>query len=374
MTEFPIIELCNKYNWEYAVYNLFDKHWNFKKEVPTNKLGTFAEGMEAYNEVVKMVVDWAEENNIPQTIMTAKGYPSRDTRGNVNNVWHNCYSWHRTYSRALDYLCIFSHGLCMRLCIGKDKEDTMGGDVALRTIKAELSKDNHDIEDYASEYEEACEIKESMPSPRKELSEYGRVMKGIYLSNVHHIDLNSAYPSGIIEKYPELTDTYTRLYEHRKDNPLYKSVLNYSIGMMHSEWIHYRYAKLAYAALSYTRAELERITKEMEKHPDKYLIICYNTDGIWYQGELYHDEKEGTGLGCWKHDHINCEASFKSAVSYEYSEDGNEWHTVQSGWTSLDAIKKREDWNKGDIYKAIPYHLKRTTDIYHTYYWEAYDD
>ena len=254
--KFPIVELCKKYNWQWAKYDVLDPHWNFKKEVPTNNLGTFAEGMDAYNEVAKLVVDWAEKYNVPETKMTKKGYPSRDTRGDVNYVWQNSISWYRSDSRALSFMYIFSHGKCLRLSIGKDKNDTMGGDIALRSLKNELIKDNHNIEDYATEFEEACEIKDTMPSPRKELTDYGNWVRGIYLKNVHHIDLNSAYPTGIIQKYPELKDTFERLYNKRKENAQYKAIMNYSIGMMHSEWIHYRYVKLAYAALSYTRTEL----------------------------------------------------------------------------------------------------------------------
>lgn len=371
--KFPILELCQKYNWQWAYYDMLDPHWNFKKEVPLNNLGTFSEGMEAYNEVVKMVVDWAEKYNVPNTVMTKKCYPSRSRQGDENLVWKNSISWYRWDSRALSYLVILSHGYALRLIIGKDKKDTMGGNIALLQLSNELEKDGHNINDYATPYEEACEIKDNMPSPRKELTQFGKWMRGSYINNVHHIDLNSAYPSGIIESYPELTDTFTRLYNKRKENPKYKDIMNYSIGMMHSDVIHYKYVKLAYAALSHTRKELERITKEMAKHPDKYKIINYNTDGLFYTGDIYHDEYEGNNLGQWKHDHINVTASFKSAAAYEYYENGK-WDVVYSGWTSLDAIKKREDWDKGDIYKTIPYHLKKTTDKYHTYYWERYYD
>ena len=52
------------------------------------------------------------------------------------------------------------------------------------------------------------------------------------------------------------------------------------------------------------------------------MVLAYNTDGIWYCGEIYHGEGEGNGLGQWSNDHTNCTIRFKSAGSYEYIENG----------------------------------------------------
>lgn len=367
MIDFPIIKWCEENQWTYGIYDLLDPTWNFKKDVKTNCLGTFLEGIDKYNKLKIAVIDWAEENHIPKINWTEHGYISKKTS------WQNIYSYDIRETKALAEIIILSTGYILRVCIGRSKEDSMSGSKALYLLKRELQKDGHNIDDYVcTNYEEAKEIKDNMPSPKIELTDMG---KWLYKTDiqVNHIDLNSAYSSGIIAAYPELTDTYTRLYNKRKENPVYKDVLNMSIGMMHSDALHYKYVKLANAAYTHCLKELDRLTTEMSKNKD-ITIINYNTDGIWYMGPVYHDEKEGTGLGQWKNDYINVTASFKKARSYEFTEQDGTFHVAQSGYTSLDNEKSRDKWVKGDIYKAQEYQLKKTLDKYMTYYWERVND
>ena len=76
-----------------------------------------------------------------------------------------------------------------------------------------------------------------------------------------------------------------------------------------------------------------------------------NVDGIWYQGEIYHDEDEGPNIGQWANDHINCKWRAKSSGSYEFIEDGKYYPVVQ-GCTGYDCVKPRTEWEWGDIYKT----------------------
>lgn len=80
------------------------------------------------------------------------------------------------------------------------------------------------------------------------------------------------------------------------------------------------------------------------------MVLLYNTDGIWYCGDVYHGEGEGKRLGEWENDHINCMFRAKSAGSYEFVEDGK-YYPVVRGRTNLDLITPRENWKWGDIFK-----------------------
>jgi hypothetical protein len=91
------------------------------------------------------------------------------------------------------------------------------------------------------------------------------------------------------------------------------------------------------------------LSEKLEKSGRK--ILGYNTDGIWYQGEIYHAFGEGSALGEWENDHCNCLFRSKSDGAYEFIEDGK-YHPVVRGATRLDSIMDRENWKWGDIYTA----------------------
>lgn len=183
--------------------------------------------------------------------------------------------------------------------------------------------------------------------------------------NVHHIDLHSAFPSNLIKAYPEFTEVFTYIYNRRKEDPMMKAIMNYSIGMMHSSLIDYKYSHLSRAAINGCNQVIARLLKELRDSGRTPIAI--NTDGIWYQGEIYHSSEEGPNLGQWANDHINCKIRFKSAGSYEYIEDGV-YHPVVRGATVLDRQGiKREDWTWGSIYqgggKTISHRMTTTYEM-----------
>jgi len=165
----------------------------------------------------------------------------------------------------------------------------------------------------------------------------------------HHIDFHSAFPSALIETHPEFKDVITKLYNERKTNPLYKLVLNSTIGYMQSEpCCKAKWANLSRDAINRNNQKLNELAARLRKAGRT--ILAFNTDGIWYAGDVYHGKGEGSNLTEWSNDHINCKVRFKSAGSYEYME--NDIYTpVVRGHTKLDDIKPRTEWNWGDIYK-----------------------
>ena len=83
-----------------------------------------------------------------------------------------------------------------------------------------------------------------------------------------------------------------------------------------------------------------------------FKIIAYNTDGIWYSGDVYHDENEGVGLGKWKNDVTNSHGIFRSCGAYQYVTYDGDYPTVNTvlrGNCDLEKIKPREEWDFGDI-------------------------
>ena len=102
-------------------------------------------------------------------------------------------------------------------------------------------------------------------------------------------------------------------------------------------------------------------------------VLMHNTDGIWYQGEIYHGDGEGKSICQWENDHINCTYRAKSKGIYEFIEDGK-YTVVARGRYELDKIKPRDKWEWGDIYytgKCCEYVFDKETE--HLYIKEDVD-
>lgn len=195
------------------------------------------------------------------------------------------------------------------------------------------------------------EVKLTIESPMIEMLEY-HDENHPGLTNVHHIDFHNSYPAGLANTHPEFRPVIEEFYALRKIDPMYKAVLNYTIGWMQSvknnrkaEWAH-----LSRDAIADNNKRIDILSCVLEFTGRK--IIGYNTDGVWYQGEIYHGPGEGTGLGEWENDHVNCLFRAKSNGAYEFIENGK-YQAVLRGQSTLDATKpNRKDWVWGDIYRA----------------------
>lgn len=171
------------------------------------------------------------------------------------------------------------------------------------------------------------------------------------LENCNHIDFHSSYASGLALTHPEFMPIVEKLYRQRKHYPYYKDVLNCTVGYMQSvpkcraKWAH-----LARDAINNNNTRIDALTLLLEAHGRR--IVGYNTDGIWYQGPVYHDPRngEGDGIGKWHNDHINCKLRAKSDGAYEFIENGK-YFAVVRGMTRLDETKDRKQWKWGDIYQ-----------------------
>ena len=139
----------------------------------------------------------------------------------------------------------------------------------------------------------------------------------------------------------------------------FKHVLTNHIGCWQSEYCPdvsnpgkiapYQFANLSKIAVNGTHKLIELYINKLKESGRTVLLT--NTDGIWYQGDSYHDELEGKELGQWKNDHINCTFLMKSKGAYQYVED-DKCHSVVRGLTLLDREKPRDEWELGDIFNS----------------------
>lgn len=256
-------------------------------------------------------------------------------------------------------LTIVSHQGCYRFIIGNRRnveKNPISGKKAVREIYKVAKELNIDLSKYKVNKQDGLVVKETISHPH--IQKLGAT-KLVYC-NVHHLDLNSSYASRIIEVYPEFKPIYEKMYKQRhNNNDYYKHVLTNHIGCWQSEFCPdyenagkiapYQFAILSKVAVDGT---YELICKYVKKlHEAGRQVLLTNTDGIWYQGDLYHDENEGEELGQWKNDHKNCQFIMKSKGAYQFIED-NVVHTVVRGSTLLDKEKARENWNFGDIFNS----------------------
>ena len=175
--------------------------------------------------------------------------------------------------------------------------------------------------------------------------------RDITFEGAHHIDFHNSYPAGLVNTHPEFKPVVEHFYNGRKEHPEYKAVLNLTVGYMQSivcckaAWAH-----LSRDAINNNNMRMRELAQQLKD--SGRTVLAYNTDGIWYVGDVYHGQGEGKALGQWENDHINCKIRFKSAGSYEYIEDGI-YKPVVRGKTKLD-IKgiTRDQWKWGDIYNT----------------------
>lgn len=258
--------------------------------------------------------------------------------------------WDVSYTNACIELTIITNKMLriqFRQITSVEEEDgpVIYGYQAMMALKAELKKDKIDLEKYA--ITNGAAIKPTVPKYIIALE--SKAYTDLTFENCHHIDFHNSFPAGLVNTHPEFRPTIERLYESRKSKPINKSILNNSIGYFHSlPHCGARWAHLAKDAIQNNNDRLRELAQKLKEAGR--LVISYNTDGIWYSGDIYHGEGEGKKLGEWENDHVNCKFRAKSAGAYEFIEDGK-YHPVIRGRTNYDLIKPRTEWEWGDIYR-----------------------
>ncbi|MBP5446228.1 MAG: hypothetical protein J6Y28_08670 [Acholeplasmatales bacterium] len=300
------------------------------------------ENSQIFNEIYFKLRD----SNLNKIIRTDSGAISTAPVNEVNNR----YAWDCIKTSTFVRLTIILGSHIYVISIGKgniNKEKDIRPIDAWLTFISELKNDGIDINDYI--IDNGAQVKETIKKPLIWVDP-NDINKTFI--NAHHIDYHNSYPAGLCNKYQEFTKTCVRLYNQRKDEPVFKAVLNYTIsGCMQSPkkpWCC-KWAHLSKAAIE---DNIDRIlTLSYILQLEGRHVIAYNTDGIWYSGDIYHGDGEGKNLGDWENDHVNCILRFRSAGCYEYMEN-DEYHPVVRGTSTYDIIEPdRSNWKWGDIYK-----------------------
>ena len=320
-------------------------------QIPITRLPMNESGVEEFNRIYFLLKEYCK--NFNQIQWTEKHYikrgrllrlPQWDVSPRANGV-------------EITVLCIegmFRVHLKTGFLSKEDLDDTkITGKIAFLKFKNICEKHNINLELFA--INNGAEVKKTISkAPRELVKSY---YEGMIFENAHHIDLNSSYMSGVMTKYPELSEPIKYVYEQRKKakaagdeekNKLYKAILTNTWGYFQSEYIGYKFANLSKAGIDFNNSLLEKVTKGLKEQG--FTIIAYNTDGIWYTGNnrLYTDEYEGKELCQWKHDHLNCKLQMNSGGSYHFIENG-EHNVVVSGITNLDKVKHRKYWTWDDF-------------------------
>lgn len=230
----------------------------------------------------------------------------------------------------------------------EEDEETLTGSQAFIQFRGWGKSWGIDLKKY--EIDNGEEVKKTIP---KYLIWMEPRIRDFIFTNAHHIDFHSSFPAGLANTHPEFRPFLEWLYEGRKEDPIKKAILNYSIGFMQSlSGCQARWAHLAKDAIEDNNKRVNELVARLKKAGRT--VVGLNTDGIWYVGKIYHGEGEGSGLGQWENDHINCKLRYKTRGCYEFIEDGV-YHPVVRGKTSYESVVPRDQWVWGDIYKHVKY-------------------
>lgn len=271
----------------------------------------------------------------------------RTPSGSIKNGPHvKRPAWDIKVNHYCVELTVVMDGSAWRIQFRTKLPKGMSGRKAFSLFKRLLLKDGIDLEDYAIENGEEVkkEIEHYLVKP------YHRFYIDKTYDKAHHIDFHSSFAGGLANTHPEFKKTLDWLYENREKDEINKNILNFSIGYMQSiAGCKARWAHLSKDAIADNNKRLLNLVEKLEKSGRTVLLL--NTDGVWYNGSIYHGEGEGEGLGEWHNDHTNCKFRMASAGAYEFIEN-DIYHPVIRGIPN----DTKTEWQWGDIYKekAIP--------------------
>lgn len=320
-------------------------------KIPVNHFDISEKGMNEFNKVYKALLECKDE------FFTI----TRTKSGGISKKELNLPAYDIQYTNNSLELTILSDNAYRFLFRTKYTKFDGGcsGREGFNTFKKVCEKHNVDLDKLA--IDNGLEVKNTIEKVHIGLKDG---LRDLIYEHVYHIDLNSAYVSGIMLSFPELEPVIKEIYKERKNKnlpekqrALYKSILNVFQGYAQSIWCRigkntYALSHLSKAGIAFCNRQVERIAKNIEDQGG--LVLAYNTDGLFYipaeEKTPYHDEYEGTELCQWKHDHNDITIRFKSDGAYEYIENGK-YTPVVRGSTRLDKVKPREEWKWGDIYQ-----------------------
>lgn len=233
----------------------------------------------------------------------------------------------------------------------------ISGRDSFQRFRAELKRDGVDIENFA--IGNGKELKSTIDFGNPVI-QFDESLKDKVIDNVHHVDMASAYMYFAGIYHPEWEKTIRRIYDLRKSDSIYKHILTHACGFFQSQYCilqghGYALADVASFAIRSTAIAVKKMAKELTNYGFK--ILAFNTDGVWFHGdlkllpqEIFEKFTQKKEIGKFSIDHKNCTIRFKSVGSYEYMENGK-YTPVVRGLTRYDrAGLARDNWKWGYIY------------------------
>lgn len=304
------------------------RHINYLK-IPVSNFDITKEGAEQFNKYYFFL----KSLNLPILERTPSG-GIKNGRGVKRPAWDV-----KTTRSSVEITALLPVG-CWRIQFRTELPEGLSGRKAFAAFKRILKKNGINLEDYA--IDNGKEIKKEIEKPM--IGAKRAVFYDMIFEGVNHIDFHSSYAGGLANTHPEFRPILTKLFEKREEKEEYKNILNFSIGFMQSEkCCKAKWAHLSRDAIKDNNDRIKNLTEQLEKRGR--IILTYNTDGIWYKGAVYHGAGEGSGLGEWHNDHVNCKFRAKSAGAYEFIENGV-YNPVVRGVSNDIKLK----WQWGDIY------------------------
>ena len=303
--------------------------------IPVSTFDITQEGAKAFNKIYL----WLKKQKLHKL--------ERTSSGSIKNGPHvKRPAWDIKVNHYCVELTVVMEGKAWRIQFRTKLPKGMSGRKAFTVFKRLLLKDGVDLEKMAID---------NGPEVKKEIEHYlvkpyHKFFLNKTYENAHHIDFHSSFAGGLANTHPEFRKTLEWLYEHREKSDINKNILNFSIGYMQSlQGCKAKWAHLSKDAISDNNKRVLDVVKRLEESGRTVLLL--NTDGVWYNGPLYHGEGEGSGLGQWQNDHKNCQFRMAGAGAYEFIEKGK-YYPVIRGIPNDTKTK----WQWGDIYKekAIP--------------------
>lgn len=331
---------------------MFEKYKKIKPSLDPNYCSLpinylYVADIQEFNEIYKSIYGWRKLKRSPSGGIVKKGfmYPCYDvdiSNSSIGLIICSKEGFFRVQFQFSNYT------------VDEDNKK-INGTKAFREFEKICKQFNIDLKKY--KIKNGYEIKKEIEKPLI-CMEHNHYI-GLTLKNVHHLDINSAWPAGLVRMHHEFAPVIDYIFCKKQElkekgvdteHNIYKAILNLAIGYMQSMKAIHRasWAHLSRDAINNNNEYMRTLAKELKEGGRS--IIAYNTDGIWYMGNVYHGKGEGVNLGQWENDHTNCTIRFKSAGAYEYLENGI-YKPVVRGRTRLDLQLPREKWQWGDIFK-----------------------
>lgn len=303
--------------------------------IPVTNFEINLKGAKGFNKIYL----WLKKQNLHKL--------ERTVSGGIKNGSHMVVpAWDIRTNKYCVEITVVLDGFAWRIQFRTKTPKQLSGRTAFSKFKKLLLKDGVDLDNYI--IDNGPQVKEEIESYL--VKPYHQFYIDKTFGNAHHIDFHSSFSAGLANTHSEFRPTLEKIFKNREKDEINKHILNFSIGFMQSiNGCNAKWAHLSKDAISDNNKRVLKLAEILEKSGRKVLLL--NTDGMWYDGPIYHGKGEGTELGNWHNDHTNCKFRMASAGAYEFIENG-EYFPVVRGIPN----DTKTDWKWGDIYtkKAIP--------------------